>query len=254
MANIKYDRKAKIVIITIDNPPLNLLNEALVDELGKVWIQFRDDDAAWVAIITGGGDKNFCCGYDLNDLLNHEGRIHLPLPQRYIIPSAHNIWKPTIAAISGHCLGLGAMIALDCDFKIAAEDTDWGLPEGAHANFVVLTSSLLSRYLPPPVALEVLLLGKLIDSSRALKLNLVNKVVPKTELMSSAMAMAEEACQLAPLVSRWNKELFYRGMELPREHAWVLMKYMRELSGNLQDSTEGIKAFLEKRKPEWKSR
>jgi len=251
---IKYEEKGKIVVISLNNPPLNVINETMADELEQAWIRFRDDNNVWVAIITGVGERAFSAGYDIRELLDSEGKVMLSPPLRYVVPTANNVWKPTIAAINGHCCALGFWVALDCDFKIATEDADFSIPEG-RLNVLPIFASLLSHYLPPPVALEILLLYEQIDARRALRLNLVNDVVPKKELMPTAMAMAEKLCQAGgPLVTRWIKELFYRGMELPFDQAWAIMKYMRELSGKLEDSNEGIKAFMQKRKPEWKAR
>jgi enoyl-CoA hydratase/carnithine racemase len=169
------------------------------------------------------------------------------------LPSSHEIWKPIIAAVTGYCLGGGWLLAQDCDLRVAAEDAQFGIPEPKW-NLVTTFSGILHRYLPPAVALECLFVGDRISGKRAYEIGFVNRAVPKDRVMSIATELAEKIGANGPIGLRRAKELFYRGMELTRHQIMGVTWHLLAEGLELEDTKEGFRAFLEKRKPDYKGR
>jgi enoyl-CoA hydratase/carnithine racemase len=142
---------------------------------------------------------------------------------------------------------------LECDLIIAAEDAGFGLPE-PKAGIPTLFASSLRYYLPPCLAMEVLLTGERISAKRAYEIGLVNQVVPREMLMDAAKSMAEKICQNGPLSLRANKEVFQRSREMDAAGKLKLLEQVFTPVENSEDAAEGKKAFQEKRKPQWKCR
>jgi enoyl-CoA hydratase/carnithine racemase len=249
---VDYKKEGRIAIFTINRPEvLNALNAEVGQELNKAMIDFRDDPDLWIAIVTGAGDRAFSAGADI--------RGFRPGPREAEEATervrADQIWKPFIAAIHGYCLGGGLELALTCDLRIAAEDARFGLPE---IKVGVIPAgggmSRLPRFVPRAKAAEILLMGQHIDAQEAYRIGLVNKVVPLDQLMPTARQWAETMCQAGPLQVRAVKEAMLRGYNMPLEES---LKLEREISNRLRtsdDYMEGVRAFIEKRKPNWKGR
>jgi enoyl-CoA hydratase/carnithine racemase len=249
---VDYKKEGRIAIFTINRPEvLNALNAEVSRELNKAMIDFRDDPNLWIGIVTGAGDRAFSAGADI--------RGFRPGPREAEEATervrADQIWKPFIAAIHGYCLGGGLELALTCDLRIAAEDSRFGLPE---IKVGVIPAgggmSRLPRFVPRAKAAEILLMGQHIDAQEAYRIGLVNKVVPLDQLMPTARQWAETICQSGPLQVRAVKEAMLRGYNMPLEES---LKLEREISNRLRtsdDYMEGVRAFIEKRKPSWKGR
>jgi len=167
-----------------------------------------------------------------------------------------DIWKPLIAACNGLTLGGGLEIALACDIMIASENATFGLPEvkigippGGGG------TQRLPRTIPRRVAAELLFTGRTIDAEEAYRIGLVNKVVHSSKsLMEEARKMALSICNAAPLAVRYTKELMVRGSELPLAEALRLEDDVQSLAQDTEDFNEGLTAFIEKRKPQFKGR
>jgi enoyl-CoA hydratase/carnithine racemase len=249
---VDYKKEGRIAIFTINRPEvLNAINAEVSQELNKAMIDFRDDPDLWIGIITGAGDRAFSAGADI--------RGFRPGPREAEEATervrADQIWKPFIAAIHGYCLGGGLELALTCDLRIAAEDARFGLPE---IKVGVIPGgggmSRLPRFVPRAKAAEILLTGQHIDVQEAYRIGLVNKVVPLDQLMPTARQWADTICQSGPLQVRAVKEAMLRGYNMPLEES---LKLEREISNRLRtsdDYMEGVRAFIEKRKPNWKGR
>lgn len=262
--SIIYEKKDRIAKITINRPEVrNALDFEAIEALNKAWIDFRDDPNLWVAIITGAGDKAFSAGADVRKIgefyskLSSAERLEMAEKEPGLGGITRNleIWKPIIAAINGYCLAGGMEIALACDIRIASENTVFGLTE---ARLGIMPGAGGTQRLPRLIllakALEMMLLAERIDAQEALKIGLVNKVVPLSELMPTAMETAQTICERGPLAVRAIKKAVLRGLEMPLREGLLLEQYLAEPLRQSEDAKEGIKAFIEKRKPEFKGK
>lgn len=263
MPTVLYDQNDKIVTITINRPDaMNAIDPETHEALVAAWVRFRDDDAAWVAILTGAGDKAFSAGADLKKMIPAAfsgGRGY--------DPSAHNgyglggitrgleIWKPMIAAINGFCLAGGLEQALACDLRVAAPHARFGLTE---VRWAIMPGAggtqRLPRAVPLARAMEMILTAEHITAEEALRLGLINKVVPLPHLMPAAFALAQTLCERGPLALRSAKEAVVRGLSLPLADGLRLEAFLSGTLRGTEDATEGPRAFAEKRKPSFKAR
>ena len=264
MSAILYEKKGKIVYITLNRPEkLNALNREMIDGLQKAWVDFREDDDLWVAVLSANG-KAFCAGADfaINRPLEVAPVIPGPPPKSrralsaaiQMAPINFEVWKPIICAVHGYVYGAGLWLALGCDILVATEEAKFGAPEPRFSRATTF-SPLFLDYVPLPVANELLLLGEPITAERAYQLGLINKVVPSGELMPTATKLAERMLENAPLAVRVMKEVIQRGREIPSyegKMALVENAVLRVMQS--EDSEEGVNAFREKRKPVWKGK
>ncbi len=254
---IELKKDGRIATITLNRPEaLNALDPTSVDELGKVMKEFRDDDNLWVAIVTGSGERAFCAGADiattLPKLKAERGQPWkaTPTPMRGI-----EIWKPMVAAINGAALGGGLELALTCDIRIASEKAVFGVPE---VRLGLIPGWGGTQRLPRAIgmakAAEMLLTGKSIDAQEALRIGLINKVVPPAEVMSSAVQMANVLCEPSPLAVRAAKQAMVQGMERSLNEGLELEMLLEDNVLITEDFTEGTTAFMSKRKASFKAR
>jgi enoyl-CoA hydratase/carnithine racemase len=254
--NVLYERDGHVATITYNRPDvMNAINGELRIDLNAAWERFRDDEEAWVAIVTGAG-RAFCVGADLKDGAGSAGTwpgSFWEIPTVNSFESGLEVWKPTIAAVNGYCLGYGLTLVSACDFVIAADDAQFGMPEVRLGVPTIVGAMRLPRRIAMDDALELLLTGDRIDATRALEIGLVREVVPRAELLSTARALADRLCQGAPLAVRAVKEMAYRGQHLPWEDAVRMGEAMRRVVGRTDDAREGMAAAAERRPPHWKS-
>ena len=257
MALLEYTKEGRIAIFTINRPDaMNALNLQVVGEMHDALVDFREDDNLWVGIITGAGDKAFCAGADIKELLPFLAENGHKL---WSFPTTHtrlmDMWKPLIAAINGFCLGGGLEIALGCDIRIAGEKARIGVPE------VTLGlipgdggTQRLPRVIPRCKAAEMLLMGKMVDAQEAYRIGLVNTVVPPEEVMPTAKEWAETICKAGPLAVRAAKQAMVRGCEMSLDDGLRLEFMLNAYVTTTEDFTEGTTAFAEKRKPVYKGK
>jgi enoyl-CoA hydratase/carnithine racemase len=254
---IEYNKEGKIAVITINRPEaLGALTVKGHEELHEALVDFRDDDTLLVAILTGTGEKAFCTGVDIKDMLPFiKKTANKPWQQVATTMRGLDIWKPLIAAINGLALGGGLEMTLGCDIRIASENAKFGFPEVKVGMFPAGGGTQrLPRFIPAGVAAEMILTGKIINAQEALRLGLVNKVVTLDELIPAAKEMAANICELGPLAVRTAKEAMIRGMSLSLEEGLRLETTLTPQVVFSRDFEEGITAFAEKRKPEFEGR
>ena len=257
-ANIIYEKKGRIAVITINRPErMNAIDPETSTELRDAWSDFRDDDEAWVAILTGAGERAFSAGLDLRataEAFAGGGAPAFTAPFGGITRDIE-IFKPMIAAINGHCLAGGLEMALCCDIRIASENATFGLPEVTRA---IIPGAGGTQRLPRAIglakALELIITGARIDAETALRCGLVSQVLPVAELMPRVMELAETICQNGPLAVRAAKEAACLGYNLTLEEGLALEGRLSNGIWRTEDSREGPTAFSQRRKPEYKGR
>jgi len=257
MDTVIYEIKDKIAYITINRPQaLNACDLPTYDRLAEVWKDFRDNDEAWIAIITGMGERAFCAGSDIKQNFSDvphpsEAFDHI---KKGTLTRGLDIWKPIIAAINGHCNGGGLEMALACDIRVAAENAQFGLGE---VKIGLLPGGGGTQRLPRAIslcnALWMLYTGERIDAAEAYRIGLVNRVVPLTELISTAEAMAQKILEAGPLSVRAIKQAAIKGLSMPLEDGLQLEQNLFRMLRITSDSKEGTRAFAEKRPPQWKA-
>lgn len=249
-----YEKKDRIVTITLNRPErMNALSIELLERMADAWGQFRDDDDAWVAIVTGAGDKAFCTGFDLVDQAERNKRgegMPLVLPKFY----PFQIWKPTIAAINGYAISGGWWLAQSCDIRLSAEHAESGIAE-TRWNMPAYWVHGLTCRLGLGHALEVVLWGDgRISAQRGYEMGWINRVVAKDKLMDEAMSWAERMRFLAPRSVRNLKEILYRSYDMAPSDAEAFGIALETNLLGMEDTVEGAKAFAEKRKPNFKNK
>ena len=258
---LKYQKKLKgrVVVMTMNRPEaMNALNAELSEAIYSGWERFRDDDEAWVAILTGSGDKAFSAGADLKETAQvRTGQIK-PVRRRRRTPAplceSLDLWKPTIAAINGYAIAGGWNLAQQCDIRIAAEHAELGVSE-VRWNMSAGWLHSLTRQMHLQHALEIVLWGdQRITAQRAYEIGWVNRVVPKERLMDEAMEWAERILYLAPRDVRNLKEILYRGFYMPPMEGAAFARALEQNLVGMEDSIEGPQAFAQKRKPRFKNR
>jgi enoyl-CoA hydratase/carnithine racemase len=254
---VDYEKEGKIAIFTVNRPEArNALNMETMRELRDVMTDFRDDPDLWVGIITGAGEKAFCGGADIKDTLPFmQKHSRDPWAMPASIMRGLEMWKPLIAAINGTALGGGLELALACDIRIAADNARLGTTE---VNLGLIPgwggTQRLPRVIPWCKAAELLLMGRPIDAEEAYRIGLVNKVVPQAEVMATAKEYAETICKAAPLAVRAAKEAMLRGAAMTLEEGLRLENALVAYVLGTEDFAEGTRAFVEKRKPDYKAK
>jgi enoyl-CoA hydratase/carnithine racemase len=254
---IKYEKQGHVATLTLNRPEvMNAINSEMFYEMHKSMVDFRDDPNLWVAIITGEGDKAFSAGADIKETLPliRECRNEDNVIASTIIRGLE-IYKPFICAVNGIAYGCGCELALACDLVIASENATFSQPEirvGAMPG--AGGTQRLTRFIPRCKASEMLLMAKIINAQEALRIGLVNEVVPLDKLMTKALEYANTICQMAPLAVQATKEAMIKGADLPLAEGLSLEKALFNEIVATADFEEGSRAFREKRKPDFKGK
>ena len=256
--NLLVVRDGGVAILTINRPKvLNALNTQTLDELRRAILDLKRDDTVRAVILTGAGDKSFIAGADINELATQtpvSGREHAMTGQ-HILDLIEHLGKPVIAAINGFALGGGCELAMACTIRIAADTAKLGQPE---INLGLIPgyagTQRLTRIVGRGRALELLLTGDQVTAQEAHRLGLVNRVVPAADLMPEAKKLAATLAAKAPIAIRYILEAVHKGVEMPFAQAQVFEATLFGLVASTEDMREGTKAFLEKRKPEFKGK
>lgn len=238
---VTYACENHVAVITMNKADrMNRLDPEIVDGLNQCWKRFMADDDARVAVLTGAGEKAFSAGADLknvpHDLYRAIPSIGVPVD------------KPVIGAVAGWCIGGGMVLTTMCDILICADNTTFSYPEVKIAFSGGLISNLASR-IPHKLAMELLLVGENMSVERAYEVGYVNKIVPVSELMPTAMQWALKIADTAPMPSRMLKRFVLETMPKgPTEQA-AIARVQVEAINDSSDWVEGQAAFADKRKP-----
>ena len=256
--NLLLERDAAVATVTINRPKvLNALNAQTVDELRRAMLDLKHDPSIRVVILTGAGDRSFVAGADINELSGQApaSNRELALTGQHVFDIIEHLGKPVIAAINGYALGGGCELALACTIRIAADTARLGQPE---INLGIIPgyggSQRLTRLIGRGPALEMLLTGDQISAADAYRLGLVNRVVTAANLMGETRKLAHTLASKAPVAVRYILDAVTKGIQMPLPDAQLFEATLFGLVAATEDMREGTKAFLEKRKPEFRGK
>lgn len=261
MAERQYVKLAKedgVPILTIDNPPVNMISRPVVNDLQSALDELWADDEVKVIVITGGGQMVFIAGADINAILE----LKTPAQAKEIVTEVHQLFlrienssKPIIAAINGHCLGAGNELAMACHMRIANNRAMFGQPEiglGITPGFG--GTQRLSRLVGKAKALELILTGDRITGAEAASIGLVNKAVPGTEVMKTAVGLAKKISSFGGPVIRAVVEAVNEGLQVSVPEGLEIEADKFSSLVETEDMREGLAAFLEKRQPKFQDK
>ena len=256
--NLLYEVRDDIAVLTLNRPRvLNALNAATLEELHTVFQEIREDPAVRAALLTGTGEKAFAAGADIRELAQADGTTgrDLALRGQAVFRSIETCGKPVIACINGLALGGGCELALACTLRIADDNARLGQPEvklGLIPGYG--GTQRLARLVGKGIALQMILTAEMLSAADALRVGLVNEVVPPDQLLPRGEAIAHTISNMAPLAIRYALEAVDRGYDLPLQEALLLEAELFGRICDTADKTEGTTAFLAKRPPIWKGR
>jgi len=257
MSLVTYDLRDHIATITLNRPEArNAINGELREDLNAAWNRFRDEEDAWVAILTANGDV-FCAGADLKDgegSVGTFGGTFWEKPTINSFESGMELFKPTIAAVHGPCIGYGLTGVLFCDFVFASTEASFCFPEVSIGIPTIVGAIRLPQRVGWANAMELLLTGKPVDAQRAKETGLVWKLVEPDDLQPQAHAWARVLTEAAPLAQRATKEVAWRTADMGWIESVRFGEVMRKVAGATEDVAEGMTAWRKKRKPQWRGR
>ncbi|HEY6953380.1 MAG TPA: enoyl-CoA hydratase-related protein [Bacteroidota bacterium] len=253
-----YEAKNRIGYVTINRPDkLNALNAKAKSELHELFESIRKDESIDIVILTGAGEKAFVAGTDIKELteLDTESGKAFSQKGQAVFDAIENLGKPVIAAVNGYALGGGCELALACNIRIAAENAKFGQPE---VNLGIIPgyggTQRLARLVGKGKAMELILTGDQIDAPEALRIGLVNKVVPQNDLKNTAETIAQKILGKGQFAVRLALKAVNMTHETNLTDGQALEASLFGLCCGSEDFKEGTKAFLEKRRPEFKNK
>jgi enoyl-CoA hydratase/carnithine racemase len=258
MARCGYEIGNKgVAVFKFNNPPMNAIDEDTMLEMEKSINMIAADEKVKVIVVTGEGGL-FIVGADVNsvrDVKTHQAAVDITTRAQGILNLIEKSRKPYIAAINGLCLGGGMELAMACHMRIAGDQVQMGLPEIRLGIIPAFGGTQRSaRLLGPARALEIMLTGKFITMKEAEKIGLVNMVVPQAEVLSEALKLAESIASKGQVAVRAIMEAVMDGVRMPLEDGLRLESNCFGRVAESEDKEEGIAAFLEKRKPQFKDK
>ena len=256
-STILIERDERVAILTINRPDkLNSLNQAVRDDMVKILGELAGDDSVGVVVITGAGEKSFVAGADITEFVGRspiQQREAMEFPR--VFDAMTSFPKPVIAMINGFCLGGGCEMSLSCDIRIASDKARFGQPE---INLGLIPGGGGTQRLPRQVglgqAMKLILTGDLIKADEALRIGLVDEVVPHDELREKTLEMAKKIASKSPLTLRIAKEAVRASQKMSIEDGVFYERDLFCMAFSFEDKVEGVDAFINKRKAEWKGR
>ena len=253
---VSLQKEGRTAIIKISNPPaLNALNSKILTELSLALHEAESDKEVYAIIITGEG-RSFVAGADIQEMssLNPAEGEAFGKVGSDIFRSIEKSEKPVIAAVNGFALGGGCELAMACDIRIASDNAKFGQPEvglGITPGFGGTVR--MAKLIGPAKAKELIFTGRVIDAAEALSIGLVNKVVPAADILTSAIEMAKTIALKAPVAVRLSKKVINYATDYPTEESVTLENRLFGSCFGTLDQKEGMEAFLQKRKPEFRN-
>lgn len=255
--NILLERRGRVALITINRPDkLNALNIKTREELANALDELRADSEIRVVVLTGAGEKAFVAGADINEFAGRTAvQQRSVMKARNIFVTAEDFPKPLIAMINGFCLGGGCELALSCDIRIAGEKARFGQPE---INLGIIPggggTQRLTRLVGEGKAMQMILSGEMIDAQEAHRLGLVNEVHPVADLEAKTFELANKIAEKSPVALAMAKTAVKAAARTTLREGLDQEIDLFALCFSSEDKEEGVRAFLEKRKPEFKGR
>ena len=255
---IRVESKEQIAVVTIDRQDkLNALNAQVVEELGSVMARVGADAEVRGVILTGAGEKAFVAGADIGVLakMDPQAGVEISRQGQRVFAEIERLGKPVLAAVGGFALGGGCELAMACHLRIASENAVFGLPEVGLGIIPGYGGTVrLARLVGLGRALEMTLTGDMVKAERAREMGLVSSVVPRAELMDEAMALMGRIVSKGPVALRLAMESVYDGLDSGFAEAMRHESALFGLLASTEDMAEGMGAFLEKRKADFKGR
>lgn len=254
---VSCEIEGRLIWVTLNNSPFNVLNQKLLDQLDEVFDNLEAREDVPVVILKGGGEKAFAAGADIKNFpeLDQITGERLTSRNQQVVKKIEDFKGPVIAAIRGYALGGGCEIALACDIRIASEDAKFGQPEVSLGVIPGMGGTQrLPRLIPLGKAKEMVYTGNMINAEEALKIGLIDKITKSEELLEEAKKLALRILDNGPLAIQSAKRVINSGINLPlSEGLKGEAKYFGYLCGT-EDKIEGTRAFFEKRKPNFRGK
>lgn len=256
--HVRVERDAEIATVVVDRQEkMNALNADVVAEIGEAFESLRDDDSVRGVILTGGGEKAFVAGADIGELakMDSVAGVRVSRDGQDVFRAIERFPKPVLAAVGGFSLGGGFELALACHMRIASDNAKFGLPEVGLGIIPGYGGTIrLARLTGLGRAIELTLTGEMFDADRARELGIVSAVVTRADLMDEARKLIRKVTKNGPVAVRMALESIYRALDTATAEALDYESSLFGLLASTEDMKEGMNAFLEKRKPEFKGR
>jgi enoyl-CoA hydratase len=255
---VLYEVSGGVATVTLNDPEKrNMLSGEMLAELVAAMKRARDAEEVRAVVLTGAGEKAFCAGADLggfaaeSSLVEKHFASDLFLEYFRLMP---RLGKPTLCAVNGHVLAGGMGIALSCDLVIAKQGATFGTPEINVGAFPYMIMAIIYRNVPRKRVNEMMLLGERLSAEEAVTYGLANKVVPAAEFDAAVAEWAARLASKSPVLMRLGHDAMYRQQDMAFDDALEFLRSQLSLTLSTEDLAEGVRAFFEKRDPEWKGR